>query len=54
MAAELTVGTKIYRPASLAGRGEKRRLVLDSPTMEHFDDGTVMLRAKSDGGTPPV
>ena len=45
MAAELTVGTKIYRPASLAGREEKQRLVLDDPTMEHFDDGTVMLRA---------
>ena len=49
MAAELTVGTKIYRPASLAGREEKQRLVLDDPTMEHFDDGTVMLRAVPDG-----
>lgn len=49
MAAELTVGTRIYRPATLAGRGEERRLVLDTPTMENFDDGTVMLRAVPDG-----
>ena len=49
MAAELTVGTRIYRPVSLAGRGEERRLVPDNPTMEHFDDGTVMLRAVPDG-----
>ncbi|MDD2901776.1 MAG: hypothetical protein PHU44_05025 [Syntrophales bacterium] len=49
MAAELTVGTRIYRPASLAGRGEERRLVLDNPAMAQFDDGTVMLRAVPGG-----
>jgi len=53
MAGELTVGTRIYRPVSLAGRGEERRLVLDTPAMEHFDDGTVMLRAKPDGAGAP-
>lgn len=53
MAAELTVGTRIYRPASLAGQGEDRRLVLDTPLMEHFDDGTVMLRAVPDANLSP-
>jgi hypothetical protein len=53
MTAELTVGTRIYRPASWAGPGEERHLLLDTPAMEHFDDGTVMLRARPDGGTPP-
>ena len=53
MAAELTVGARIYRPASLAGRGEKRRLLLHTPAMEHFDDGTVMLRAVPDGAGSP-
>jgi hypothetical protein len=28
-------------------------VVLETPAMAHFDDGTVMLRDKSDGGTPP-
>ena len=51
MTGELTVGTRIYRPASLGGRGEERRLVLDTPAMERFDDGTVMLRAVPDGNT---
>ena len=53
MAAELTVGARIYRPASLVGRGEERRLLLDTPAMEHFDDGTVMLRAVPDGDRSP-
>lgn len=49
MSAELTLGTRIYRPASFTGRGKDRRLVLETPAMEHFDDGTVMLRAVPDG-----
>ncbi|MFZ5453912.1 MAG: hypothetical protein ACOZF2_18825 [Thermodesulfobacteriota bacterium] len=49
MAAALTMGTRIYRPASLAGRGQEVRLVLENPAMEHFDEGTVMLRAVPDG-----
>ena len=43
MAGKLTVGTRIYRPVS--GGGQGRPLVLETPAMEHFDDGTVMLRA---------
>jgi len=47
------MGDKIYRPVGGPGPGESRPLVLETPTMEHFDDGTVMLRAQSDGGTLP-
>ena len=53
MAAELTVGARIYRPASWVGQGEKRRLLLHTTAMEHFDDGTVMLRAVPDGAGSP-
>jgi hypothetical protein len=54
MAGDLTVGDKIYRPVSGPGPGEKRPVVLENPAMQHFDDDTVMLRARSDGGTPPL
>ena len=53
MAAELTVGTRIYRQAALAGEGKDRSLVLDTPAMQHFDDGTVMLRAVPDEALAP-
>ena len=51
MAGKLTVGTRIYRPVSGGGRG--RPLVLETPAMEHFDDGTVMLRAVPDRAGSP-
>jgi hypothetical protein len=54
MAGELTAGMKIYRPVSGSGPQDKRPVALENPAMEHFDDGTVMLRTKPDGGTPPV
>jgi hypothetical protein len=54
MAGDLTTGVKIYRPVCCPGPGEQRALVLETPAMEHFEDGTVMVRAKSDGGTPPL
>jgi hypothetical protein len=54
MAEDLTAGVKIYRPVCCPGPGEQRALVLENPAMEHFEDGTVMVRAKSDGGTPPL
>jgi hypothetical protein len=53
MAAELTVGTRIYRPASPAGAGNDRALVPETPAMEHFEDGTVMLRAAPDPELAP-
>jgi hypothetical protein len=53
MTAELSVGTRIYRPARLEATAGGRRLVLDHPSMQDFGDGTVMLRARSvDAGDP--
>jgi hypothetical protein len=54
VAGDLTVGVKIYRPVCRPGPGDQRPLILATPAMKHFDDGTVMLRARSDGGTPPL
>jgi hypothetical protein len=45
MATQLTVGTKIYRPARLVATGAGYRLELDTPGMQDFGDGTTMLRA---------
>jgi hypothetical protein len=53
MAGDLTVGDKIYRPVRAPGPQDLQPVILENPAMQHFDDGTVMLRAKSDGGTPP-
>jgi hypothetical protein len=53
MSAELTVGTRIYRPASFVGQGKDQRLVLHTPALERFEDGTVMLRAVPDGDRSP-
>ena len=41
----LTEGTRIYRPARLAGEGEQVSLELETPEMKDFGDGTIMLRA---------
>ncbi len=54
MAEDLTAGVKIYRQICGRGLHDMQPPVLENPTMEHFDDGTVMLRAKPDGGRPPV
>jgi hypothetical protein len=48
------MGDRIYRPVCGPGPGEQQAPVMETPTMKHFDDDTVMLRAKSDGGTPPL
>jgi hypothetical protein len=48
MATQLTVGTRIYRPARLVGAGEGVRLELETPHMKNiknFGDGTIMVRA---------
>jgi hypothetical protein len=43
--AQLTVGTRIYRPALLVGSGANLRLELETPEMKNFGDGTIMIRA---------
>ena len=53
MATDLTVGTRIYRPVSLERAEEGSRVVLASPTMQDFGDGTIMLRAKPDAALHP-
>jgi len=45
MATQLTVGTRIYRPARLVAAGGGRRLMIDTPSLKDFGDGTTMLRA---------
>jgi hypothetical protein len=46
MATDLSVGTRIYRPARLEATAGGRRLVLENPSMQDFGDGTIMLRAR--------
>jgi hypothetical protein len=45
MAVQLTVGTRIYRPARLVAAGNGYQVELDTVSMKNFGDGTVMLRA---------
>ena len=45
MAIQMTVGTRIYRPARLVAAGNGDHLELGTVTMKNFEDGTVMLRA---------
>ena len=45
MAIQLTVGTRIYRPARLVDHGSGVKVVLETPSMKAFGDGTIMLRA---------
>ena len=45
MATQLTVGARIYRPARLVGAGDRVQVVLETPSMKNFGDGTIMLRA---------
>jgi hypothetical protein len=45
MTNQLDVGTRIYRPARLVERGPAVEVVLETPTMKDFGDGTLMLRA---------
>ena len=46
MTAQLIVGARIYRPARLVEAGGRVQVVLETPSMEDFGDGTVMLRAE--------
>ena len=45
MATQLTVGARIYRPARLVEAGDCVQVVLETPSMKNFGDGTIMLRA---------
>ena len=45
MATQLTVGTRIYRPARLVTAGDRTQVVLETPSLQNFGDGTIMLRA---------
>jgi hypothetical protein len=46
MAIQLTVGARIYRPARLMEAGDRARIVLETPSMKDFGDGTIMVRAE--------
>jgi hypothetical protein len=45
MTIQLMVGTRIYRPARLVENGFSVKVVLETPRMKDFGDGTLMLRA---------
>jgi hypothetical protein len=45
MGIQLTVGSRIYRPARLVAAGNGYQVELDTVTMKDFEDGTLMLRA---------
>lgn len=45
MATQLTVGARIYRPARLVEAGDCVQVVLETPSIKNFGDGTFMLRA---------
>ena len=53
MAIQLTVGSRIYRPARLVAVGNGDQVELDTVSMKDFGDGTVMLRAAPMGGLSP-
>ena len=45
MTNQLDVGTRIYRPARIVEHGPAAEVVLETPSMKDFGDGTLMLRA---------
>ena len=45
MATQLTVSTRIYRPARLVTAGDRTQVVLETPSLQNFGDDTIMLRA---------
>ena len=46
MAIQLTVGTRIYRPARVVAADGTCVVEIDSPSLKDFGDGTTMLRAQ--------
>ena len=45
MTNQLSVGTRIYRPARLVRAGAGHQVDLETLSMKDFGDGTIMLRA---------
>jgi len=45
MTNQLSVGTRIYRPARLVAAGNGYQVDIDTVSMNDFGDGTLMLRA---------
>jgi hypothetical protein len=45
MTNQLNVGARIYRPARLVEQGLRVEVMLESPSIKDFGDGTFMLRA---------
>jgi hypothetical protein len=45
MTNQLSVGTRIYRPARFMEHGSGVEVVLETPSIKDFGDGTLMLRA---------
>ena len=45
MTNQLNVGTRIYRPARWVEEGPGVKVLLETPSMKDFGDGTLMLRA---------
>ena len=45
MTNQLSVGTRIYRPARLVEHGPGVEVEMETPSMKDFGDGTIMLRA---------
>ena len=42
---QLSVGTKIYRPARLVEADHEVLMTLETPSLQDFGDGTIMIRA---------
>jgi len=53
MAADLSVGARIYRPARWQATPAGRQVVIETRSMQDFGDGTVMLRAVPDAALAP-
>jgi hypothetical protein len=53
MMAQLPVGTRIYRPARLRKHGNGVQVVVATPTLKDFGDGTTMIRAVPDAAYLP-
>jgi hypothetical protein len=45
MTNQLSVGTRIYRPARVVENGPEVTVEMETPSMKDFGDGTTMLRA---------
>jgi hypothetical protein len=45
MTNQLSVGTRIYRPARLVGTGDGDQVDIGTVSLKDFGDGTIMLRA---------